>query len=109
MKRYVVPALAYLVPTFILGYAWHLVLFTSYYERLAMYRRDVVIPLGLASMTIQSLFFAWTWERLAATGAPRATRSAATVSTSPTMRRLRRKFSPWMRHGSSPKDLVARP
>ncbi len=67
MKRYLAPALAYLVPTFMLGYLWHLVLFTSYYERLAMYRRDVVIPLGLASMLVQSLFFAWIWERLAAT------------------------------------------
>ncbi len=66
MKRYLAPALAYLVPTFMLGYVWHLVLFTRYYERLAMYRRDVVIPLGLASMAIQSLFFAWTWQRLAA-------------------------------------------
>jgi hypothetical protein len=67
MKRYVGPALAYLVPTFVLGYVWHLVLFTGYYERLAMYRHDVVIPLGLASMSIQSLIFAWIWERLAAT------------------------------------------
>jgi len=66
MKRYVVPALAYLVPTFMLGYVWHLVLFTGYYERLAMYRHDVVIPLGLASMAVQSLFFAWIWDRLAA-------------------------------------------
>jgi hypothetical protein len=75
MKRYLASALAYLVPTFMLGYVWHLVLFTGYYERLAMYRHDVVIPLGLASMSIQSLFFAWTWERLAATGAPLATRA----------------------------------
>lgn len=67
MKRYLAPALAYLVPTFMLGYVWHLVVFTGYYQRLAMYRHDVVIPLGLASMSIQSLFFAWTWERLAAT------------------------------------------
>ena len=67
MKRYLVPAFGYLVPTFILGYVWHLVLFTGYYKRLAMYRHDVVIPLGLASMSVQSLFFAWIWERLAAT------------------------------------------
>ena len=66
MKRYLAPALAYLVPTFMLGYVWHLVLFTGYYERLAMYRHDVVIPLGIASMSVQSLFFAWIWDRLAA-------------------------------------------
>jgi hypothetical protein len=75
MKRYVVPALAYLVPTFLLGYVWHLVLFARYYERLAMYRHDVVIPLGLGSMTIQSLFFAWVWERLASSGAPLVSRT----------------------------------
>jgi hypothetical protein len=68
MKRYLGPVLAYLIPTFMLGYVWHLVLFTGYYERLAMYRREVVIPLGLASMAVQSVFFAWTWERLAETG-----------------------------------------
>jgi len=70
MKRYLVPALAYLVPTFMLGYVWHLVLFTGYYARLAMYRHDVAIPLGLASMAVQSLFFAWIWDRLAATEIP---------------------------------------
>ena len=75
MKRYLVPALAYLVPTFILGYLWHLVLFTSYYERLAMYRHDVVIPLGLASMAVQSLFFAWIWDRLGAREIPLWTRT----------------------------------
>jgi hypothetical protein len=75
MKRYLVPALAYLVPTFLLGYVWHLVLFAGYYQRLAMYRHDVVIPLGLASMSIQSLFFAWAWDRLAARGDSLAART----------------------------------
>lgn len=44
MKRYVSAVLAYLVPTFGLGFVWHLVLFQSYYEALAMYRRDIIIP-----------------------------------------------------------------
>jgi hypothetical protein len=61
------------VPTFVLGYVWHLVLFGRYYDRLAMYRHNVVIPLGLASMSIQSIFFAWTWNRMA--DAPVATRA----------------------------------
>ncbi len=74
MKRHLGPALAYLVPTFLLGYVWHLVLFAGYYERLAMYRHDVVIPLGLASMLVQSFFFAWTWDRLASNGTPLAAR-----------------------------------
>jgi len=75
MKRYLGPAVAYLVPTFLLGYLWHLVLFAGYYERLAMYRHDVVIPLGLTSMLVQSFFFAWTWDRLASSGSPLAART----------------------------------
>lgn len=56
--------LAYLVPTFPLGYFWHLVTFADRYHRLAMYRDEVIIPLGLASMIIQALFFAWVYPKL---------------------------------------------
>lgn len=58
---------AYLVPTFPLGYFWHLTTFREQYERLAMYRSEVLIPLGLASMLIQALVFAWAYPRLFAT------------------------------------------
>jgi hypothetical protein len=56
--------LAYLVPTFPLGYFWHLVTFADRYHRLEMYRDEVIIPLGLASMVIQALVFAWAYARL---------------------------------------------
>lgn len=56
--------MAYLLPTFPLGYFWHLVTFADRYQQLAMYREDVIIPLGLASMTIQALLFAWAYPRL---------------------------------------------
>jgi len=56
--------LAYLVPTFPLGYFWHLVTFANQYHRLEMYRDDVLIPVGLASMVIQALVFAWVYPRL---------------------------------------------
>ena len=49
--------LAYLVPTFALGFVWHLVLFTGYYERLAIYRKDIIIPFGFLSMLTQALLF----------------------------------------------------
>jgi hypothetical protein len=63
--------LAYLVPTFPLGYFWHLVTFSDQYHRLAMYRDDVIIPLGLASMIVQALFFAWVYPKLfASNGMP---------------------------------------
>jgi hypothetical protein len=63
MKRYVFAVLAYLVPTFALGFVWHLVLFQSYYEALAIYRRDVVIPFGFLSMLIQAAIFAWVYDK----------------------------------------------
>lgn len=56
---------AYLLPTFPLGYCWHLVAFADHYEQLATYRDEVIIPLGLASMLIQALLFAWSYPLLA--------------------------------------------
>lgn len=56
--------LAYLLPTFPLGYFWHLVTFADDYRQLAMYRDDVIIPLGLVSMIVQALLFAWAYPRL---------------------------------------------
>ncbi len=63
-KEFWLAALAYLLPTFPLGYFWHLVTFADRYHQLAMYRDDVLIPLGLASMVIQALFFAWAYPRM---------------------------------------------
>jgi hypothetical protein len=55
--------LAYLVPTFALGFVWHLILFERYYTALAIYRGDIIIPLGLLSMLIQAILFAWIYEK----------------------------------------------
>jgi hypothetical protein len=63
-KSFWLAALAYLLPTFPLGYFWHLVTFADHYHRLALYREDVIIPIGLASMAIQALLFAWAYPRL---------------------------------------------
>lgn len=62
MRRIAVGAVAYLVPTFVLGFVWHLVLFKDYYDALAMYRRDVIIPFGFLSMSIQALVFAFIYD-----------------------------------------------
>lgn len=65
MNRYFLRALAaYLLPTFVLGYLWHLVLFAERYGALALYRAEVVIPFGLASMVIQGLVCAWAFPLL---------------------------------------------
>jgi hypothetical protein len=58
-KRVIVGALCYLIPTFALGFVWHLVAFKGYYDALAIYRKDVIIPFGFLSMSIQAVLFAW--------------------------------------------------
>jgi hypothetical protein len=55
---------AYLIPTFPIAYAWHLVWFAPAYEALGIYRSDPIIPFGLASMMIQGLVFSWAYPRL---------------------------------------------
>ena len=62
--RYVLAALAYIVPTFPLGYLWHLVIFKRYYDALLVYRPDMIIPLGVASMIIQGVIWAYLYSRL---------------------------------------------
>ena len=55
---------AYLLPTFPLGFFWHLTIFKDRYDQLAMYRDEVIIPMGLASMAIQAVTYAWLYPRL---------------------------------------------
>jgi hypothetical protein len=62
MKRFFLAVLAYLIPTFALGFVWHLLLFEGYYSALAIYRDDIIVPLGFASMLIQAVLFAWIYE-----------------------------------------------
>jgi hypothetical protein len=56
--------LAYVVPLFPLGYVWHLKTFKPVYDRLDLFRPEVIIPLGLLSMVLQGLFFAWVFPKL---------------------------------------------
>jgi hypothetical protein len=58
---------AYLLPTFPLGYFWHLSTFAASYDRLQLLRGDVLIPLGLASMILQGLIYAWIYPQLFST------------------------------------------
>jgi hypothetical protein len=55
---------AYVVPTFPLGYLWHLVWFEKSYHALGIYRADVIIPLGVASMLVQAVIFSWVYPRI---------------------------------------------
>jgi hypothetical protein len=63
IKRFGLGVLAYLVPTFALGFVWHLILFHRYYDELAIYRKDIIIPFGFLSMFIQAITFAWIYEK----------------------------------------------
>ncbi len=63
MMRFFFGVLAYLVPTFTLGFVWHLVAFERYYAALAIYRSDIIIPFGLLAILIQAVMFAWIYER----------------------------------------------
>lgn len=63
-KPFALALFAYLVPTFILGYVWHLVVFHDTYLRLSIYRPDPIIPFGFGSMVLQGQVFAWAYPRL---------------------------------------------
>jgi hypothetical protein len=54
---------AYVVPTFPIAYAWHLVWLAPSYEALGIYRPDPIIPFGLLSMLIQSAIFSFAYPR----------------------------------------------
>lgn len=62
-RRFGLGVLAYLVPTFALGFVWHLVLFQHYYEALAIYRPDIIIPFGFLAMAIQACLFSWVYQQ----------------------------------------------
>jgi hypothetical protein len=68
---------AFVLPTFPLGYFWHLRTFKTRYDALGIYREDVIIPMGLSSMIIQGLFFAWVYPRLFSTAPDQWLTSAA--------------------------------
>jgi hypothetical protein len=63
-NRFGLGVLAYIVPTFALGFIWHLILFKQYYENLAIYRKNIIIPFGFLSMLIQALVFAWIYKQV---------------------------------------------
>lgn len=66
-RKFWLAVAAYVLPTFPLGYFWYLSTFKTSYDALEMYRPDVIIPMGLASMIIQGLLFAWLYPKLFST------------------------------------------
>lgn len=64
MKKIVLAALAYIIPTFPLGYFWHLAFFADRYKELDVYRDDLIFPLGLLSMMIQGIAWAIVYAKM---------------------------------------------
>jgi hypothetical protein len=64
-RRFWLGVAGYVVPTFPLGYIWHLVAFAPLYQALQVYRADLIIPFGLISMLIQAAILSWLYPRIA--------------------------------------------
>lgn len=64
MKSRILATLAYVIPTFPLGFFWHLTIFADYYKSLNVYRDDMVIPFGIGSMIVQGIVWSILYERL---------------------------------------------
>jgi predicted membrane protein len=64
MKKRILAILAYVLPTFPLGFFWHLTVFADYYRSLNVYREQVIIPFGVGSMLIQGVVWSIVYERL---------------------------------------------
>jgi len=64
MKKHFLAVLAYMLPTFPLGYLWHLTIFAEYYKSLQVYREDIIIPFGIISMLIQGIIWSVVYKRL---------------------------------------------
>ena len=63
-RRFWLGLLGYALPTFPLGYAWHLVTFADRYEALDIYRDDMIIPFGLVAMLLQGAIFSWLYGKV---------------------------------------------
>jgi hypothetical protein len=64
MKKRILAVLAYMLPTFPLGFFWHLTIFADYYKSLDVYRPNIIIPFGIISMLIQGVIWSIVYERL---------------------------------------------
>ena len=64
MTKHILASLAYILPTFPLGYLWHLKIFQAHYKTLGVYREDMIIPLGLLSMVIQAIVYSFIYSKM---------------------------------------------
>lgn len=55
---------AYIVPSFVIAYPWHLMVFAATYKELGIFRDDIIVPFGLLSMLIQGAAFSFVYPRI---------------------------------------------
>lgn len=59
-NKFILTALAYIIPTMLLGYLWHYTFFKDLYDSLDIYNRAApIIPLGFFSMIVQGCIIAY--------------------------------------------------
>ncbi len=64
MNRSVMAGIAYVVLTFAIAFTWHMALFKSLYDELAIFTRaEPLIPLGIASMVLQAIIIVFMYSR----------------------------------------------
>jgi hypothetical protein len=56
--------IAYIVPSFVIAYPWHLIVFAPTYKELGIFRDGVIVPFGLLSMLIQGTAFPFVYPRV---------------------------------------------
>lgn len=59
---------AYVLPSFAVAIVWHLMVFAPVYAELEVYRDDMIIPFGLASMLIQGAVFSLIYPKIFTSG-----------------------------------------
>ena len=57
-KSFALAFFGYLISSFIIAVGWHVIAFADYYDRLQIYREDLLVPLGFLIMVIQGIIFA---------------------------------------------------
>jgi hypothetical protein len=69
MRKFVLSVSAYLIFVFIIAVTWHVALFNQQYLSFGM-RKEPLFHLGILSMVIQGLLFAYLYPRVAKEGSP---------------------------------------
>ncbi|MBZ0149500.1 MAG: hypothetical protein K8F62_18455 [Pseudorhodoplanes sp.] len=68
-KKFWLGVAAYVLPTFPLGYLWHLTWFAPQYQALQIYRPDLIFLLGLFAIIVQGMLLSWLYPKVVSSDA----------------------------------------